>query len=99
MQINVVTDYHQTPLRKLDSACRIGKNHRFYAHPRKHANRENYLLDRVAFIQMHAALHPRDGDTIHISNHQLSGVTDRCRLREVRNLRVRNLCGISKLIR
>ena len=47
---------------------------------------------------MYPPLHPGDGHAVYISDHQLSGVPNRGRLREVRNLRIRNFCRIGKLI-
>src|SRR6202140_1034100 len=40
LQIKVVANHHQTPLRELNSARRIGENHRFHSHACKHPDRE-----------------------------------------------------------
>ena len=48
---------------------------------------------------MHAALHARNSDAVHFSDHQPALVSNGRGLRKMWNLRVGNLCGLSKIIR
>ena len=43
----------------------------------EHAHRKNHFLQRVSFIEMHAALHRGHGNVAHFADHQASGVADR----------------------
>ena len=61
LQVDVVAQHDQAALLEIaiDSARGIRDQNRADSHARHHAHRKNHLLWRVAFIEMHAALHHR----------------------------------------
>src|SRR5207247_1224003 len=92
LQINIIANHHSSFLTELafDASRSIRQDDRFYSHAGEHADRENYLLGRISFIEMYAALHPGHRHSSHFSDHQLPGVPDGGRPREIRDLPVRN---------
>src|SRR5207253_1554164 len=60
LQINMIANHHESSLTELafDASRSIRQDDRFYSHAGEHADRENYLLGRISFIEMYAALHP-----------------------------------------
>ena len=101
LQIDMVAQNDQASLLEIaiDSARGIGEEHRANSHSRHHAHRKNHLLRRVAFIEMHAALHHRHRRVRHFADHHAPRVADRGGPRKIRDFLVVNARGAREFIR
>src|SRR6266567_3704402 len=101
LQINVIADRHQPPLHEflLDATRGVRQNDGLHAHAREDADGKRHLLHGITLVKMDAPLHPGHRDRPHFSDDQLAGMTDRGRLRKVRNFRVRNFRRAREFVR
>ena len=80
LQVDVIAQDHQRALVEIavDAAGGVGKNHGANSHAREHAHRKNHVLQRVAFVEMHAALHRGNAEFAAVSPITMPpGVADR----------------------
>ena len=80
MQVDVVPNRHQAPLRiiAIDPTCGVGEDHRLDSHTGEDANGQNDFLGGITFVEMHAALHAGHRNVANIADHQTPGVPDSC---------------------
>src|SRR5229473_6424530 len=101
LQIDVIADHHQPALHEFpfDAARGVRENYGLHAHAPENAYGKDHFLRRIAFIKMHAPLHPGNGNRSHFSDDQLPRMADGRRLRKVRNFRIRNFLGLLEFVR
>ncbi len=101
LQIDMVAQDDQPSLLEVqvDPAGGIGEKHGANPHPGHHAHRKNHLLRRVAFVEMHAALHHRHGSVRHFADHHPPRVANRRGPRKIRNFLVVDARGSREFIR
>ena len=94
LQIDVIAkgDERALGIAEIDAAGGVGEDDGFDAHAREDADGERDLLGGVAFVEMDAALHARDGDVPDFTDDELARVADGCGLREVWDLFVGEFC-------
>jgi hypothetical protein len=92
LQIDVVADQDESALLvgEINSSGGVSKNDGANSHSSEDAHGEGNLLRRVAFINVHAALHDGNRYGASMANDHGAGVADRGRARKSRDLGVRN---------
>src|SRR5208282_3866002 len=91
LKIDVVAQDDQRALSVLDvdAPGGVGENQSAYASSTKHARRKGNLGRRIAFVQMHSSLHHGNGNVAarssQLTDHELSGMTNRRRAWKCRN--------------
>ena len=100
LEIDVITESNQRSfgILQINTTSGIGQDHGFDAHSCENTNRKRDFFGSVTFVEMHAALHPCDGNIPDVSDNQLSSVPDGGRLRKVRNLLVWDFRRATKFI-
>ncbi len=100
LQIDVIADEHERALRipEVDASGSVGDDDGANAHAREHANGERDFLRRISLIKMNAALHGCDWNGACISDDHPPGMPDRGRLRERRNLGIRDASRIAERV-
>src|SRR5208282_4109727 len=104
LKIDVVAQDDQRALSVLDvdAPGGVGENQSAYASATKHARRKGNLGRRIAFVQMLSSLHHGNGNVAarssQLTDHELSGMTNRRRAWKCRNVGIRNTDSFGEVI-